>query len=83
MLAGSSKPFMADPNHFMRKEAEIMSSRYATRQEVLDSLELVCTWPSSGRASSPEKASLAGSRGDPSGASTKGSSLGARPLLIS
>ena len=33
---------------FMRKEAEIMSSRYATRQEVLDSLELVARgelWP--------------------------------------
>jgi propanol-preferring alcohol dehydrogenase len=48
MLAGSSKPFTADPAHFMRKEAEIMSSRYATRQEVLDSLELVARgdlWP--------------------------------------
>jgi D-arabinose 1-dehydrogenase-like Zn-dependent alcohol dehydrogenase len=32
----------------MRKEAEILSSRYATRQEVLDSLDLVARgelWP--------------------------------------
>ena len=48
LLAGSSKSFTVDPAHFMRKEAEIMSSRYATRQEVLDSLELVARgelWP--------------------------------------
>jgi alcohol dehydrogenase, propanol-preferring len=48
LLAGSSKAFTVDPAHFMRKEAEIMSSRYATREEVLDSLELVARgelWP--------------------------------------
>ena len=48
MLAGSSKPFMADPADFLRKEGELLGSRYATRQEVLDSLELVARgelWP--------------------------------------
>jgi len=48
LLAGSSKPFTVNPEHFMRKEAEVMSSRYATREEVLDSLELVARgelWP--------------------------------------
>jgi propanol-preferring alcohol dehydrogenase len=48
MLAGSSKPFTADPADFLRKEGELMGSRYATRQEVLDSLELVARgelWP--------------------------------------
>lgn len=48
MLAGSSKPFTADPADFLRKEGELLGSRYATRQEVLDSLELVARgelWP--------------------------------------
>jgi len=48
MLAGNGKPFTADPGLFLRKEAELLGSRYATRQEVLDSLELVARgefWP--------------------------------------
>ena len=48
MLAGSSKPFTADPADFLRKEGELLGSRYATRQEVLDSLDLVARgelWP--------------------------------------
>ena len=49
MLAGSSsKPFPADPSLFLRKEGELLGSRYATRQEVIDSLELVARgelWP--------------------------------------
>jgi propanol-preferring alcohol dehydrogenase len=48
MLAGHGKPFRADPNLFLQKEAELLGSRYATRQEVLDSLELVARgeiWP--------------------------------------
>jgi D-arabinose 1-dehydrogenase-like Zn-dependent alcohol dehydrogenase len=48
MLAGHGQPFTADPSQFLRKEAELLGSRYATRQEVLDSLELVARgelWP--------------------------------------
>ncbi|MCC7485887.1 MAG: zinc-binding dehydrogenase [Burkholderiales bacterium] len=48
VLAGHSEPFTADPALFLRKEVELLGSRYATRQEVLDSLELVARgelWP--------------------------------------
>lgn len=48
MLAGHGKPFMADPATFLRKEIELLGSRYATRQEVMESLELVARgdlWP--------------------------------------
>ncbi|MBI2509169.1 MAG: zinc-binding dehydrogenase [Betaproteobacteria bacterium] len=41
MLAGHGKPFTADPATLLRKEIEILGSRYATRQEVIESLELV------------------------------------------
>lgn len=41
VLAGHGRPFLADPSTFLRKEIELLGSRYATRQEVLESLELV------------------------------------------
>ena len=40
-LGGNAQPFELDPSQLLRKEIEVMGSRYATRQEVLDSLELV------------------------------------------
>lgn len=40
-LGGNGQPFELDPAQLLRKEIEVMGSRYATRQEVLDSLELV------------------------------------------
>ena len=40
-LGGSGKAFTADPAHMLRNEIEVMGSRYATRQEVMDTLELV------------------------------------------
>jgi propanol-preferring alcohol dehydrogenase len=40
-LGGNSQPFRVEPAQALRKEIEIMGSRYATRQEVLDSLDLV------------------------------------------
>ncbi len=40
-LGGSGKPFNADPAKILRDEIEIIGSRYATRQEVMDTLELV------------------------------------------
>ncbi len=48
VLSGHGKPFTADPAAFLRKELELLGSRYATRQEVLDSLDLVASgdlWP--------------------------------------
>ncbi len=48
MLAGHSDRFDADGPAIMRKEIEVMGSRYATRQEVIESLELVARgelWP--------------------------------------
>jgi propanol-preferring alcohol dehydrogenase len=48
MLAGHGQPFTADPRQFLQKEIELLGSRYATRQEVLDSLDLVArgeVWP--------------------------------------
>lgn len=47
-LAGHGDSFKAHSPAMLRKELEIMGSRYATRQEVLDSLELVArgdVWP--------------------------------------
>jgi propanol-preferring alcohol dehydrogenase len=40
-LGGHSQPFQLDPAQLLRKEIEVMGSRYATRQEVIESLELV------------------------------------------
>lgn len=40
-LGGSGKTFNADPAHMLRNEIEVMGSRYATRQEVMETLELV------------------------------------------
>ena len=40
-LGGSGKPFNADPAKLLRDEIEIIGSRYATRQDVMDTLELV------------------------------------------
>lgn len=48
VLAGHGQPFTAGIAPFLRKELEILGSRYATRQEVLESLELVARgelWP--------------------------------------
>jgi D-arabinose 1-dehydrogenase-like Zn-dependent alcohol dehydrogenase len=48
LLAGNSARFDADGPTIMRKEIEVMGSRYATRQEVIESLELVARgdlWP--------------------------------------
>ncbi|OGA52187.1 MAG: hypothetical protein A3G24_23645 [Betaproteobacteria bacterium RIFCSPLOWO2_12_FULL_62_13] len=47
LLAGQGKGFQAQPP-IMRNELEVMGSRYATRQEVIDTLELVARgeiWP--------------------------------------
>ena len=41
MLGGHGSPFTAKPGEMLRKEIELMGSRYATRQEVYESLELV------------------------------------------
>jgi len=41
VLAGHGQPFQAQSSAFLRKELELLGSRYATRQEVLDSLDLV------------------------------------------
>jgi len=40
-LGGNSQRFELDPSQLLRKEIEVMGSRYATRQEVIESLELV------------------------------------------
>ena len=47
-LGGSGQPFSADPRIMLEKELELFGSRYATKQEVVDSLELVARrdlWP--------------------------------------
>ncbi|HYC47518.1 MAG TPA: zinc-binding dehydrogenase [Burkholderiales bacterium] len=41
MLGGHGAPFSARPGEMLRKEIELLGSRYATRQEVNESLELV------------------------------------------
>ncbi len=40
-LSGNGQSFTADSAKILRNEIEIMGSRYATRQEVMDTLELV------------------------------------------
>ena len=47
-LGGHGESFKADPGAMLRNELEILGSRYATRQEVLESLDLVARgelWP--------------------------------------
>lgn len=47
-LGGHGEAFKADPGAMLRKELEILGSRYATRQEVFDALDLVArgeVWP--------------------------------------
>lgn len=47
-LGGSGEPFRANAKDMLAKELELLGSRYATRQEVIDSLELVARgeiWP--------------------------------------
>lgn len=41
VLAGHGQPFEVHSGSFLRRELELLGSRYATRQEVLDALELV------------------------------------------
>jgi len=48
VLAGHGRPFEAATASFLRKELELLGSRYATRQEVYESLDLVArgeVWP--------------------------------------
>jgi propanol-preferring alcohol dehydrogenase len=40
-LSGNGQPFTADSARILRNEIEVMGSKYATRQEVMDTLELV------------------------------------------
>ncbi|HEX2826678.1 MAG TPA: zinc-binding dehydrogenase [Burkholderiales bacterium] len=47
-LGGNSGSFTANPSQMLRKELELLGSRYATRAEVAESLELVARrelWP--------------------------------------
>lgn len=47
-LGGSGQPFGASAQQMLQKELELIGSRYATRQEVIESLELVARgdiWP--------------------------------------
>ncbi|MEA3158257.1 MAG: alcohol dehydrogenase, propanol-preferring [Betaproteobacteria bacterium] len=47
-LGGSGARFTADPGDMLRKEVEILGSRYASKEEVRESLELVArgdVWP--------------------------------------
>jgi propanol-preferring alcohol dehydrogenase len=47
-LGGHGGSFTAQPGEMLRKELELLGSRYATRQEVLESLDLVARgeiWP--------------------------------------
>jgi propanol-preferring alcohol dehydrogenase len=47
-LGGSGDPVTATPRELLNNEAMVMGSRYATKQEVIDSLELVArgdVWP--------------------------------------
>ncbi|HUP94006.1 MAG TPA: zinc-binding dehydrogenase [Burkholderiales bacterium] len=41
MLSGHGAKFTANPGEMLRKELELLGSRYATREEVAESLELV------------------------------------------
>ena len=47
-LGGNSGKFTANPGDMLRKEIELLGSRYATKEEVIESLELVARgelWP--------------------------------------
>ena len=47
-LGGHGGTFRANPGEMLRKEAELLGSRYASREEVIESLELVARgelWP--------------------------------------
>jgi propanol-preferring alcohol dehydrogenase len=47
-LGGNSNAFTANPGEMLRKELELLGSRYASKQEVAESLELVARgelWP--------------------------------------
>ena len=47
-LGGSGIPFKANPKIMLEKELELIGSRYATKQEVIEALELVArgdVWP--------------------------------------
>ena len=47
-LGGSGAPFKANPKIMLEKELELIGSRYATKQEVMEALELVArgdVWP--------------------------------------
>lgn len=47
-LGGSGSTFRANPGEMLRKEIELLGSRYASREEVVESLELVARgelWP--------------------------------------
>jgi len=47
-LGGAGEPFQAHAGEMLKKELELLGSRYATKQEVIDSLELVARgeiWP--------------------------------------
>ena len=47
-LGGSGQPFLANSKLMLEKELELLGSRYATKQEVIESLELVArgdVWP--------------------------------------
>ncbi|HEV7803203.1 MAG TPA: zinc-binding dehydrogenase [Burkholderiales bacterium] len=56
-LGGNGATFSANPAEMLRKELELLGSRYATKQEVIESLDLVARgelWPAV-----PEQVSLA------------------------
>ena len=40
-LGGASQPFRADPRRMLERELDLLGSRYVTRQDVIDALELV------------------------------------------
>ena len=47
-LGGAGEPFLVNSKLMLEKELELLGSRYATKQEVIESLELVArgdVWP--------------------------------------
>ncbi len=65
MGANQIERFPFSPREFLREEQQIMGSRYATRQEVVDSLELVArgdVWPLVSEIYPLEEANLAHER---------------------
>jgi propanol-preferring alcohol dehydrogenase len=56
-LGGNSNPFSANPGEMLRKELELLGSRYASKHEVAESLELVARGEL--RAIVPEQVPLA------------------------